>query len=44
MPESEELNREKYRFIIYHGYIHILAKNEDYEDLDNLHDKKISKF
>ena len=44
MPESEELNREKYRFIIYHGHIHILAKNEDFEEQDNLHDKKIPKF
>lgn len=44
MPESEELNREKYRFIIYHGHIHILAKNEDSEEPDNIHNKKIPKF
>lgn len=35
MPESEQLNRDKYRFIIYHGHIHILSINEDPEDNDN---------
>ncbi len=44
MPDSEELDRGKYRFIIYHGHIHIIAKNEVFEDQDNLHDKKIPKF
>ena len=40
MPESGEFNKERYRFIIYHGYIHILAINEDFEDQVNLHNKK----
>lgn len=44
MPKSEELNKEKYRIIVYHGHIHILAKDEDYEDQDNLNDKRIAKF
>jgi len=44
MLKSEELKREKYRFIIYHGHIHILAKNDDYEDQDILNDKKFPKF
>lgn len=44
MPEPEEFDRGKYRFIIYHGHIHILAKNEDYNDQDNFDNGKIHKF
>ena len=44
MPESEELNEEKYRFIIYHGHIHILVEQEENEDPDNLFEKKTYKF
>jgi hypothetical protein len=29
MPESEKLNEENYRFIIYHGYLHVLSKCDD---------------
>ena len=44
MPESEERNREKFKYVIYHGYIHILANHEDNEDPDNLHDRKNPKY
>ncbi len=44
MPESGELNGEKYRFIIYHGHIHILVRQEENEDPDNLYDKKNLEF
>ena len=38
MPKSEELNREKYRFIIYHGHVHILPMCEEIEDNDNFNE------
>ena len=44
MPESEEHNREKYKFIIYHGYIHILANHEEDEDPGNMYGKKNPKY
>ena len=40
MPESEEFNGEKYRFIIYHGHIHMLVKQEENENPDNFYKKK----
>jgi len=44
MPESEEFNGEKYRFIIYHGHIHILVEQEENEDPDKLFENKNHKF
>ena len=44
MPESEQLNRDKYRFIIYHGHIHILSINEYTEDNDDLNEIKNREF
>ncbi|MFX0134090.1 MAG: hypothetical protein ACFFDN_10645 [Candidatus Hodarchaeota archaeon] len=41
MTESEQLNREKYRFIIYHGHIHLLPINENSRDNDDLIESKI---
>ena len=41
MPESEELNREKYRFIIYHGHIHVLSKNDVNQENKPFIDKEI---
>ena len=38
MPESEQLNRDKYKFIIYHGHIHVLSINEYNEDNDDLNE------
>lgn len=32
MTESEQVKRDKYKFIIYHGHIHILSTNEYTED------------
>ncbi|MFX1501323.1 MAG: hypothetical protein ACFFDH_10220 [Promethearchaeota archaeon] len=40
MTKSVELNKEKYKIIIYHGHIHLLAKEEDLEDRISLHNKK----
>jgi hypothetical protein len=42
MTESEQLNRDKYRFIIYHGHIHILPINEYNEDDSDLMKRKIN--
>ncbi|MFW9988817.1 MAG: hypothetical protein ACFFC3_09195 [Candidatus Odinarchaeota archaeon] len=41
MPKSGEFNREKYKVIIYHGHIHILANKEELEDRVSSHNKKI---
>ncbi len=41
MPKSEEVDIEKYRFIIYHGYIHVLSKNDEIREFENLDDEKI---
>jgi hypothetical protein len=35
MPESEQLNRDKYRIIIYHGHMHLMPINEKSKDTDN---------
>ncbi|UCC19513.1 MAG: hypothetical protein JSV62_15655 [Promethearchaeota archaeon] len=43
MPESEELNRDKYRVIIYHGHIHILLKYEEIEENDDINEMKSHK-
>jgi len=32
MTESEQLNRDKFKFIIYHGHIHVLSTNEENEN------------
>jgi len=40
MPESEELNRDKYRVIIYHGHIHILSTYEEIEENDEINEVK----
>jgi len=44
MPESEEYNKKKYKFIIYHGHIHVLTDHEDNEHLDKIYDKKNPKY
>ncbi len=44
MPESEQLNRDKYRFIIYHGHIHVLSINEYNEDNDDLNEMQNREF
>ena len=38
MSEFDQLNKDKYRFIIYHGHIHILPICEELEDNDNLYE------
>ncbi|MFX0000467.1 MAG: hypothetical protein ACFE9Q_08225 [Candidatus Hodarchaeota archaeon] len=38
MSEIDQLYRDKYRFIIYHGHIHILPIYEEIEDNDNLYE------
>ena len=35
MPNSEEGDNENYRFIIYHGHIHIISKNDEHQDFEN---------
>jgi len=41
MPNSKEVDIEKYRFIIYHGHIHVLSKNDEIREFENLDDEKI---
>lgn len=36
MPESNQLSKDKYRIIIYHGHIHLLSICEEIEDNDNV--------
>ncbi len=36
MPESNQLTKDKYRIIIYHGHIHLLSIYEEIEDNDNV--------
>ena len=40
MPESGQINRDKFRFVIYHGHIHILPICEKIEDKDDIKDIK----
>jgi len=35
MSNSEERDNENYRFIIYHGYIHIISENDKNQDFEN---------
>ena len=47
MPEPEQLNKDKYKFVIYHGHIHILSMNEyneDNDDNDDLNEMQIRDF
>ncbi len=41
MPKSEEEDIEKYRFIIYHGHIHILSKNDEIQEFKNIDEEKL---
>ncbi len=36
MVEYDQLPKEKYKIIIYHGHIHILSLYEEREDKDNI--------
>lgn len=39
MPKSEERDNKNYRFIIYHGHIHIISnhdENQEYENQTNM--------
>jgi len=38
MPESDQLNRDKFKFIIYHGHIHIFPIYEEIEDNENFNE------
>ncbi len=40
MPESEQMNRDKFRIIIYHGHIHIMPISKKIEDNDNFNETK----
>lgn len=35
MSNSEERDNENYRFIIYHGHIHIISDNDENQDFEN---------
>ena len=35
MPNSEEGGNENFRFIIYHGHIHIISKNDENGEFEN---------
>ncbi len=34
MPKSEEGDNKKYRFIIYHGHIHIILKKDENQEFE----------
>jgi len=36
MAEYDQLSKEKYKIIIYHGHIHVLSLYEEHEDNDNI--------
>jgi hypothetical protein len=41
MPKSEELDRENKEYIIYHGHIHVLSKNDVNQENKPFIDKEI---
>ncbi|MFW9878021.1 MAG: hypothetical protein ACFFG0_33485 [Candidatus Thorarchaeota archaeon] len=40
MPKPEELKRDRYQIIIYHGHIHILSTHEEIEDNKDINEIK----
>ncbi len=36
MPETEKAHKDNHRIIIYHGHIHLLSKNDETEDREDL--------
>ena len=44
MPKSEEGDIKEYRFIIYHGHIHIISKNDENQEFENHNNIKLSKL
>ncbi len=40
MTKSGEFNREKYKVVIYHGHIHILANKDELEDRVSSYNRK----
>lgn len=44
MPKYEDVDIENYRFIIYHGHIHILKKKEENKEFNNLDNKEKLNF
>jgi hypothetical protein len=39
MAENDHFNNSKFKFIIFHGYIHIIPINEETEDNDEILDQ-----
>jgi hypothetical protein len=41
MPESDQLHRDKFKVLIYHGHIHIMPITKKIEDNENKNPHKI---
>jgi hypothetical protein len=44
MPKSEEGDNENIRFIIYHGHIHIISKNDKNQEIEPPSNVKLSRL